>query len=165
MTATATETAQKPAEVAPLIGFSIIADHEDWAYLADPDASRPPTADEAAAYEARKTDLDFARAYGDPYGIIPPPAVPEPPKPSSVPHGPWPTTSAAVTVPGLPVQDEAAEDPAPVLSPIAELALERFHAEHDAQDEREATVILPAVDAEPTETVPAVADEDHGANT
>lgn len=156
------------------IGWSIIADRPELGYLADPDASRPATAAELAATEAAAY-AEYAAAMAANAAI------------GTAPRGPWPVAKAAVTAPepadepesadpfdALPAfmrpgtvppevvaetQPEPAADPAPVLGPIAELALERFQAQHDAQDQREATAVLPVADAASTETVPAVTEE------
>lgn len=159
------------------IGWSIIADRPELGYLADPDASRPATAAELAATEAAAY-LEYAAAMAANAAI------------GTAPRGPWPVARAAAPAPepaddpeaanpfdALPAfmrsgtvppeavaetQPEPAADLAPVLGPIAELALERFQAQHDAQDQREATATLPAVDAvdaASTETVPSVTEE------
>jgi hypothetical protein len=120
------------------IGWSVIADHEELAYLADPDASRPATDGEMTALE-EQARAEYAAAQAASAAV------------GTAPRGPWPVTKAAVTAPEPATEPEpqpeaeAAEDPAPALDPIAELALERFSEAHDAEDKRTATVQIEAV--------------------
>lgn len=151
---TATETTVRPIVV------GILADHEDWAYLLHPELPvRPPTEQEAAGYVdrvAHPEDYECPWLYGAyeapaPKPVPSPPAAPEPPQHIARPFSPPP---ASVSDPG-PIHCDCQDDPAPVLDPVAELALQRINEQHDAQDAREATAQIPAVDAITT-TVPAV---------
>jgi hypothetical protein len=170
----------------PVIGWNIIADRPDLAYLADPDAGRPATPAEMEATEAAAY-LEYAAALAANAAI------------GTAPRGPWPAGKAAVTAPEPAAEpeplaeaeedqapgplallsgayraasgDKPAEDPAPAPGPIAQLAAEAnglgeltedkqanlavFNAEHDAQDEREATAQIEAV-GDATEVTPAV---------
>ena len=48
----------------PIIGNRIIPDaHPEWSYLADRDAARPPTDEEAAVYAQRYGNPDWASVY------------------------------------------------------------------------------------------------------
>lgn len=163
MTDTATETLPSPWPIAgewpgltdadvPVIGWSIIADRPELAYLADPEAGRPATAAEMGAVEAAAhAEYQAVMLARESAG--------------KVPRGPWPHSPAATAVPEpqpevepepqAGPQPESAEDPAPVLDPIAELALQRFNEQQDAQDEREGTTVMPAAEQH-TEAIPAV---------
>jgi hypothetical protein len=135
------------------IGWSIIADRPDLAYLADYDAARPATPAEMAVIEAA--------AYAE-YRAF------------RVPRGPWPAATVPATAPEPAPEpgtlallngayraasgDEPAGDPPPVLGPAAERVAKdpaRFLALHDAQDQREATAQIEAV-GDATEVTPAV---------
>jgi hypothetical protein len=139
MTETATEAAEAPASTVRPFIVDILAEHEDWAYLLHPELPvRPATAGELAKVE-EQARAEYAAAQAASAAV------------GTAPRGPWPVAKAAVTAPEPAAEPEpqpepeAAEDPAPELDPIRELALERFTAEHDAQDQREATAQIAAV--------------------
>jgi hypothetical protein len=148
----------------PAIGWSIIPDREDWAYLADPGAGRPATEQESAAYQFRYAYPDWKPvtdlvADGTEFAKNPPAA----PAPSPVHVTPVPPVSQPVTASGEIV---------PATGPIPDATRERLAAEAAQADaaqkaadeslsrwggkpEPEATQVIPAA-GQITEAIEAV---------
>jgi hypothetical protein len=135
----------------PWLGIQLVTERPDISWPVTPDGKpRPASEVEQEKYEARKLRDDWNWLYSPDAGLLPPP-VPAPAV--AVPAAPQHIARPFVAPPAP--APEAPADPAPVLGPVAELAMERFQSQHDAQDEREATAVIPVADAITT-TAPAV---------
>jgi hypothetical protein len=150
----------------PAIGWQIMRDRADLAYLADPAAFREPTEDELKVYAERRAD---PASYALPWLYEPyraPDFRPVPPvHVTPVPPVSQPVTASGEIVPASgPVADatrdrlaaEAAD--ADAAQKAAQESLSRWGGGKQAPDE---TQVMPVADT-PTELVPVVTDEEAG---